>query len=140
MVRLIISGVIVLFIVLMFCFGYVKAPTNAAYIISGFKKEPRVLIGRAGVRIRIYKYIKKYKISKTKQVTTNSYIYTMLDYGLGHQDIPLPKLSYITWQVMLGWSSDISKWRNILLFIHMTFLQDKIKRMSHPTYFIRFGL
>lgn len=51
MVRLIISGVIVLFIVLMFCFGYVKAPTNAAYIISGFKKEPRVLIGRAGVRI-----------------------------------------------------------------------------------------
>ena len=27
--------------------GYVKAPPDTAYIISGFKKEPKVLIGRA---------------------------------------------------------------------------------------------
>lgn len=29
--------------------GYVKSPPNVAYIISGFRKEPRVLIGRAGI-------------------------------------------------------------------------------------------
>ena len=26
--------------------GYVKAPPDVAYIISGYKREPRVLIGR----------------------------------------------------------------------------------------------
>ncbi len=31
--------------------GYVKAPPDMAYIISGYKKKPRILIGRAGVRI-----------------------------------------------------------------------------------------
>lgn len=31
--------------------GYVKAPPDTAYIISGFKKEPRILIGRAGIKI-----------------------------------------------------------------------------------------
>ena len=31
--------------------GYVKAPPDQAYIISGFYKEPRILIGKAGVKI-----------------------------------------------------------------------------------------
>lgn len=43
----IIAGVILLVIILM---GYVKAPPDMAYIISGFLKR-RVLMGRAGIRI-----------------------------------------------------------------------------------------
>ena len=31
--------------------GYVKAPADKAYIISGLKKVPKVLIGRAGIKI-----------------------------------------------------------------------------------------
>jgi len=31
--------------------GYVKAPTDRAYIISGIKKEPRIVIGRATLKI-----------------------------------------------------------------------------------------
>lgn len=31
--------------------GYVKAPPDMAYIISGFKKKPKILIGRAGLKI-----------------------------------------------------------------------------------------
>ena len=31
--------------------GYVKAPPDMAYIISGFKKKPKILIGRAGIKI-----------------------------------------------------------------------------------------
>ena len=31
--------------------GYVKAPPDQAYIISGFYKEPRILIGKAGIKI-----------------------------------------------------------------------------------------
>lgn len=31
--------------------GYVKAPTDKAYIISGLRKEPRVVIGRATIKV-----------------------------------------------------------------------------------------
>ena len=31
--------------------GYVKAPPDQAYIISGLKKESKVLIGRSGIRV-----------------------------------------------------------------------------------------
>ena len=40
---------IVAILVLLAC-GYVKAPPDTAYIISGFRK-PRILIGKAGIRI-----------------------------------------------------------------------------------------
>lgn len=31
--------------------GYVKAPPDVAYIISGLHKKPRILVGKAGVKI-----------------------------------------------------------------------------------------
>ena len=31
--------------------GYVKAPPDKAFIISGLKKNPKILIGRAGVKL-----------------------------------------------------------------------------------------
>lgn len=31
--------------------GYVKAPTDKAYIISGLRKEPRVVIGKATIKV-----------------------------------------------------------------------------------------
>ena len=37
-------------IIVILCMGYVKAPPDTAYIISGFRK-PRILIGKAGIRI-----------------------------------------------------------------------------------------
>ncbi len=46
----IIAGVVLLLgIVLLVC-GYLKAPPDTAYIISGFRKR-RILIGKAGWRI-----------------------------------------------------------------------------------------
>lgn len=51
MITKIIVAVVVLFIVGVILSGYVKAPTNKAYVISGLKKEPKVLIGRAGIKI-----------------------------------------------------------------------------------------
>ena len=44
-----ILAVLVLLIVI--AAGYVKAPPDQAYIISGLKKEARILIGRAGIRV-----------------------------------------------------------------------------------------
>ena len=40
-------GIIIGAIVLLVAAGYVKAPPDTAYIISGFRK-PRILIGKAG--------------------------------------------------------------------------------------------
>ena len=37
-------------LVILISIGYVKAPPDTAYIISGFRK-PRILIGKAGIRI-----------------------------------------------------------------------------------------
>lgn len=34
-------------IILIFLMGYVKAPPDVAYIISGLRKHPKVLIGKA---------------------------------------------------------------------------------------------
>lgn len=31
--------------------GYVKAPPDVAYIISGLHKKPRILVGKAGIKI-----------------------------------------------------------------------------------------
>ena len=44
-------GVFVLFILILFFVGYTKAPPDVAKIISGLMKVPRVLAGRAGLRI-----------------------------------------------------------------------------------------
>ena len=45
-----IAGIVLAAVILIICSGYVKAPPDTAFIISGFRK-PRILIGKAGVRI-----------------------------------------------------------------------------------------
>lgn len=44
-------GAVVLFILILFFVGYTKAPPDVAKIISGLRKIPRLLAGRAGLRI-----------------------------------------------------------------------------------------
>ena len=38
-------------VVLLFILGYVKASPDTAYIISGLRKKPKILIGKAGIKI-----------------------------------------------------------------------------------------
>ena len=47
---LLIAVVVLLFVVFLAC-GYVKAPPDTAYIISGLRRKPKVLIGKAGIKI-----------------------------------------------------------------------------------------
>ena len=49
MTTYIIIGVVVLLLLLLFFTGYLKAPPDTAYIISGLGRK-RILIGRAGWR------------------------------------------------------------------------------------------
>lgn len=53
-IKLIIGVAVIFFVLLVFCVSYVKAPPNKAYIISGFRKKPKILIGRAGLKIPFF--------------------------------------------------------------------------------------
>lgn len=78
MVQIIIIAAIVIVILAILASGYVKAPPDIAYIISGFKREPKILIGRAGVKIP---FLERKDNLIVKQISvdikTNGYIPTL---------------------------------------------------------------
>lgn len=55
----IIVAVVVLVILLFMAIGYVKAPPDMAYIISGVKKKSKVVIGKASIRIPFFERLDK---------------------------------------------------------------------------------
>ena len=58
--------------------GYVKAPPDKAYIISGWKREPKILIGRAGIK---FPFLERKDTLVLKQISidikTNGYVPTL---------------------------------------------------------------
>ena len=85
------SAILLLFalialIVLVIVAGYVKAPPDRAYIISGLRKNPRILVGRAGIKIPFFERVDKLYLGqmtvdiKTEQsVPTNDFINVNVD-------------------------------------------------------------
>jgi len=83
-----IGGIVaaVIFLGIIFVMSYIKAPPDTAYIISGIRKVPRYIIGKAGLRIPfLERYdvlsLKLIKIDvKTKQsIPTADYINVSVD-------------------------------------------------------------
>ena len=81
-----VPAVIVVIVVLLLLLGYVKAPPDQAYIISGLKKEARILIGRAGIRVPFFERLDRLYLGqmtvdiKTEQsVPTNDFINVNVD-------------------------------------------------------------
>ena len=75
----------VLLIVLFFLAGYLKAPPDTAYIISGLRKR-RILIGKAGFRVPFFERVDKLSLKvmqvdvKTSEaVPTNEFINVTVD-------------------------------------------------------------
>lgn len=73
-------------IVLLLLSGYVKAPPDQAYIISGLKKDGKILIGRAGIKIpflerldRLYLGQMTVDIKTEQSVPTNDFINVNVD-------------------------------------------------------------
>lgn len=62
---------VVALVVIIFLLGYVKAPPDVAYIISGIRKRPRVLIGRAGIRIPFLERVDKSSLSGKSPSTSS---------------------------------------------------------------------
>lgn len=56
----VIIGIIVaVLVIVLFCIGYVKAPPDMAYIISGMKKKSKIVIGKASIRIPFFERLDK---------------------------------------------------------------------------------
>ncbi|MCM1104140.1 MAG: SPFH domain-containing protein [Clostridium sp.] len=55
----IIAAVVVLLIVILFAIGYVKAPPDMAFIISGVKKKSKIVIGKASIRVPFFERLDK---------------------------------------------------------------------------------
>lgn len=72
----IIAGVLILIIFLLM--GYEKAPSDQMFIISGLRKKPRILIGKAGIRIPFFER-KDILIAKqiSVDIKTNGFIPTL---------------------------------------------------------------
>ena len=77
---------VVIVLIIIGMMGYVKAPPDQAYIISGLKKESKVLIGRAGIRVPFLERMDKLYLGqmtvdiKTEQsVPTSDFINVNVD-------------------------------------------------------------
>lgn len=78
--------VLVVLLILFFLIGYVKAPPDMAYIISGFKKKSKVVIGRASIRIPFFERLDKLNlrlisidVKTSSAVPTSDYININVD-------------------------------------------------------------
>ena len=52
-----IPAVIVIAVIVVLCSGYLKAPPDMAYLISGVGKKPRILIGKAGIKVPFFERV-----------------------------------------------------------------------------------
>ena len=86
LITYLIPSIIVLFATIILASGYLKAPPDIAYVISGVRKKPRILIGRAGIKIPFFERVDKLALGaiqidvKTKSaVPTAEYINVKVD-------------------------------------------------------------
>lgn len=74
METLIAIGSAIALLILIILIGYVKAPPDTAYMISGFRK-PRILIGKAGIRIPFLERLDKLSLKMfSVDVKTTDYV------------------------------------------------------------------
>lgn len=97
--------------------GYVKASPNKAYIISGIKREPKVLIGRAGIKIP---FLEKKDELILKQISidikTNGYIPTKdfigVDIDAVAKKSPISRRQKLTQHIRSRKRNSVRPWRS----------------------------
>lgn len=107
MMKFIIPAAIVL-LVLLFFMGYLKAPPDTAYIISGLGRK-RILIGKAGWRIPFFERVDKLSlrimqvdVKTSEAVPTNEFINVTVD-GVANVKISSdPQLLELASEALLG--------------------------------------
>jgi flotillin len=93
----IVAGAIVLLTVILLAM-YVKAPPSVAYILSGLRKEPRVLIGTGGFKVPVVERLDKtflgqisVDVKTSKPVPTHDFIDVEVDAVCKVRALPTPE-------------------------------------------------
>lgn len=69
---------IVVLIIVVLLASYVKAPPDVAYVISGLRKEPKVLIGRAGFKLPFFERKDELLVKQISiDIKTDDYVPTL---------------------------------------------------------------
>ena len=125
MLTLIPIAVAVVVVIALCAMGYVKARPDQALIISGLRREPRVLIGKAGIKIPFLERIDKLDLSlmaidvkTSSEVPTADYINVRVDSNVNVKiskdeksitqaavnflNLPTEEIAYIARQVLEG--------------------------------------
>ena len=108
LMKYIIPAVAVLLLLLLFFSGYLKAPPDTAYIISGLGRK-RILIGRAGWRVPFFERVDKLSlrimqvdVKTSEAVPTNEFINVTVD-GVANVKISSdPELLKLAAEALLG--------------------------------------
>lgn len=67
----------VLLLILIIVMGYVKAPPDMAYIISGLRAKPKIIVGKASIRIPFFERLDKIPLALLQvDIKTNSAVPT----------------------------------------------------------------
>ncbi len=96
----IITVIVMIILIVLLCMGYVKAPPDMAFIISGIKKKSKVVIGKASIRIPFFERLDKLNlrlipidVKTSNAVPTADYININVDATV---NIKISKLKLIT--------------------------------------------
>lgn len=108
LMKYIVPAVVVLLLLLLFFSGYLKAPPDTAYIISGLGRK-RILIGRAGWRVPFFERVDKLSlrimqvdVKTSEAVPTNEFINVTVD-GVANVKISSdPELLKLAAEALLG--------------------------------------
>ena len=107
----IIAGVVILVVILSICM-YVKAPPSVAYVLSGLKREPRILVGTGGFKIPIIERLDKVflgqstvDVKTSMPVPTHDFIDVMVDAVCKVRVMPTPEGTRLAAKNFLNMSS-----------------------------------
>ena len=85
MISLIIAGVVAILLIIFIAISYVKCPPDMVYLISGIRKNPRIIVGKATLRIPFFERVDKLTLEliqidiKTNNVPTSDFINVNVD-------------------------------------------------------------
>ena len=80
-----IIGIVILLVIILFAASYIKCPPDMVYMISGLKRKPRIVIGKATLRIPFLERVDKLTLEliqidvKAHNVPTSDFINVDVD-------------------------------------------------------------
>ena len=104
----------VIAVIVLFCLGYVKAPPDQAYVISGMMKKPRILIGQAGFKVPFFERLDKLAlgaiqidVKTASSVPTAEYINVRVDSNVNVKIGQTPEMLELACQNFLNVKRDV---------------------------------